>query len=600
MFIGSTAISAATITSSQTGNWSSTDTWVGGAVPTAEDTVIIAAGHVVSITSTSVAETLTINSTATIQVNSSLTVDNAADNSGTMNINTGGSFILSAGNFTNSGTLLFAKGRSMTMADTTTLTNSGSISLTSDSNEFSTLKLNGTYTKSGSGTVSYGRSVSGVNTNWDLIGPPTSNTSASGFITVNGDLADNAGDYGIGPYNNDLNTWTTWSSADATSYGDLISGTGYQMASSGGDGSAMEFTGDIQAGSVTVSVINNDAANSNAGTRFNLVANPYPSFINANSNGGTNNFIGVNGSAGNSVLMSGAFNCLYAWGGSSYTTINQASSATYIAPGQGFMIAAESTSSANLSFTANMQTTSGVDDFISGDAADPDRAELFININQNELDRHTEIYFLENTTDGLDVGYDAGTISLANNMIYSRLVTNDEGINMSIQSLNFSEISDKVISLGINAEAGDEAIISITNNTTNPSTYVYLEDALEGTFTDLKETNFVITPDSDLEGVGRFFIHTSSTTMSNEDTSTNLLNVFKLDRNNFITIEGLATQSNNTDLKLYNILGSEVLSTRLGTNMNTQSISTNGLAAGIYVVKVQSGNNLITKKLIIK
>jgi len=88
--------------------------------------------------------------------------------------------------------------------------------------------------------------------------------------------------------------------------------------------------------------------------------------------------------------------------------------------------------------------------------------------------------------------------------------------------------------------------------------------------------------------------------MSNEEASTNLLNVFKLDRNNFITVEGLATESNQTNLKLYNLLGKEVLSTTLANNTNTQTISTEGLSAGIYVIKLESGNNLLTKKLIIK
>jgi hypothetical protein len=88
--------------------------------------------------------------------------------------------------------------------------------------------------------------------------------------------------------------------------------------------------------------------------------------------------------------------------------------------------------------------------------------------------------------------------------------------------------------------------------------------------------------------------------MSNEDSSTNLLNVFKLPNNNFITVEGLATQSNQTNLKLYNILGKEVLSNTLTNNTNTQTISTEGLSAGIYVIKLESGNNIITKKLIIK
>ena len=88
--------------------------------------------------------------------------------------------------------------------------------------------------------------------------------------------------------------------------------------------------------------------------------------------------------------------------------------------------------------------------------------------------------------------------------------------------------------------------------------------------------------------------------MSNEDATTNLLNVFKLDRNNFITVEGLSTESNQTNLKLYNILGKEILSTTLLNNTNTQTISTEGLSTGIYVVKLESGNNLLTKKLIIK
>jgi hypothetical protein len=231
---------------------------------------------------------------------------------------------------------------------------------------------------------------------------------------------------------------------------------------------------------------------------------------------------------------------------------------------------------------------------------DPDSAELFLTIYKNNLTYSTEIYFNDNGTDFVDKGYDSRTFPSSSNSIYTRLISNDQGVNMAIQTLNFAEINNKVIPLGINVEAGEEAIISISHNTTNPSTYVYLEDALEGTFTNLKETDFVITPDSNLEGVGRFFIHTTASTMSNEDSSTNLLNVFKLPNNNFITVEGLATQSNQTNLKLYNILGKEVLSNTLTNNTNTQTVSTQGLSAGIYVIKLESGNNIITKKLIIK
>jgi hypothetical protein len=77
------------------------------------------------------------------------------------------------------------------------------------------------------------------------------------------------------------------------------------------------------------------------------------------------------------------------------------------------------------------------------------------------------------------------------------------------------------------------------------------------------------------------------------------LQVILQDINNFITIEGTANQSNQINLRLYNILGKEVVSKTLENNINTQTISTQGLATGIYVIKLKSGNTVLTKKLII-
>ena len=47
-------------------------------------------------------------------------------------------------------------------------------------------------------------------------------------------------------------------------------------------------------------------------------------------------------------------------------------------------------------------------------------------------------------------------------------------------------------------------------------------------------------------------------------------------------------------------IGTKVMDATLDNTSNTQMISTNGLSTGIYVIKLESGQNQLTKKLIIK
>jgi len=64
---------AATITSTGTGDWSSTTSWVGGAVPTINDDVIIATGSVITISSNVSAKSITINGTLVISGDQTVT-----------------------------------------------------------------------------------------------------------------------------------------------------------------------------------------------------------------------------------------------------------------------------------------------------------------------------------------------------------------------------------------------------------------------------------------------------------------------------------------------------------------------------------------------
>ena len=210
----------------------------------------------------------------------------------------------------------------------------------------------------------------------------------------------------------------------------------------------------------------------------------------------------------------------------------------------------------------------------------------------------TRLIFEENLSLGLDTGYDAGSFSQEAS-IMTRLVEEDEGYGMAVNAMGLDAMENAVIPLVINQSAGQEFRINL-HTATIPDPNVYLEDVEEGTFTNLYESDFVYTPTSDLEGVGRFFIHMSADTMSSGEVSTSMLNAYKEIDASYITIEGLATQTNETNVSLYNILGRKVLSTTLNNNMGTQTISTVGLSAGIYVIELESGTDRLTKKLLIQ
>jgi hypothetical protein len=273
-----------------------------------------------------------------------------------------------------------------------------------------------------------------------------------------------------------------------------------------------------------------------------------------------------------------------------------------MAPGQGFMVASNNSSGGYLSITEAMQTTDGGNNSILpvGDLTD-DSFELILKLfhGDTEID-YTRFYFSDGLTLGLDARYDAGHFNQEASLM-SRLVEEDQGIGFIINAMGLESINNVVIPLVINQDVGQNFRINLDTFEMYADTNVYLEDNLQGTMTLLNDEDFELTPQNNLSEMGRFFIHFTADTFSiNEEVSTNVLSVFKADQNNFITIEGLALQSGETSVKLYNVIGMEVLSRNLNNNSNTQTISTNGLASGVYIIQLKSGINQLTKKLIIK
>jgi len=496
----------------------------------------------------------------------------------------------------NGGSLTIEKSGSMNVSGN--FSNSGTVTMHSDGDEFSAMKISG----STSGTITYNRFVNVAEENeWDLIGSPVGGLSISNFVADNnGILAINGSQYAVGYYDNEIDDWTNYTTTTVASANDFDIGKGYQMGTVSGGTQILAFTGTISANDETQSVINNNAANGGNGRRWNLVANPYPTYLNANDDAdNTNNFLTTNVSKIDSEFLA-----IYGWDadGTGYTARGHdfnSNAAVYLAPGQAFFIASDDVVGENITFSEAMQTVSPAssDDFIQGDAITA--KEIYLRIYHSDVFvEDTHIKFQDNMTLGLDPGYDLGSYD-QNVVISSRLIEDDQGTNFAHQQLPISSMENAVIPIVINKPAGQEFRINL-HSATIPNSNIFLEDVQLGTFTNLFEEDVVISADSNLAGVGRFYIHMSSETMGNEVELRNLLNAYKKINDSYITVEGLLTQVGEVNVSLFNILGNKVLSTSFNNSLNQRVISTQGISQGIYVIELESSGSRVTKKILIK
>ena len=413
-----------------------------------------------------------------------------------------------------------------------------------------------------SGSITYTRNL--ATTNWYLVSSPVSGQDIDTFVSAEG-LASGSGNnnMGLAAYDNSSSAWSYYQSG-ASGSGDFALGSGRSIKlSTAGD---ISFTGTMPVDDVSIAITNG----------YNLVGNPYPSYIAANTAAdSSNNILSVN----TSILSE---ETLWFWNQATntYDAINQAPSSMYIAPVQGFFV--ETSGSNTLSITEAMQSHQSSDSF---QRLSNERPEISLVLSDGENTRGTDVYYIDGTTTGFDNGYDSTTFGGAANSfsIYTHLVANSNGQDLAIQSLPNSDLDTMIIPVGITAGAGEE--ISISANAINlpEGVNIYLEDKSDDSFTLLDSTSvFTTTPDEDLNGIGRFYIHTTATALSDNQVSLTNVSMYLVDRN--LTITGV--HSGDTNVRVYDLLGKEVHNTSFqGTGFN--KITLPSLTTGVYVVQLK-------------
>jgi len=76
--------------------------------------------------------------------------------------------------------------------------------------------------------------------------------------------------------------------------------------------------------------------------------------------------------------------------------------------------------------------------------------------------------------------------------------------------------------------------------------------------------------------------------------------VYKVNNKQYVTIQGLTPNLDNTTATIYNMMGMVVGSKTLNTSYTSQTINTNTLVSGIYIIKIAAGNQVFSKKIYVK
>ncbi|WP_343330915.1 T9SS type A sorting domain-containing protein [Polaribacter staleyi] len=420
------------------------------------------------------------------------------------------------------------------------------------------------------GPVTFKRNI--PTTNWYLASTPIANETLQNIMANNTFASGTGVNIGIGSYSND--GATPWFYANTASTGNFIPGLGVSIK--------LDTPNDLSStGNLNTSNVMFPVSASGSRNKFNLIGNPYTAYVNSGD------FANVNTDKLTEKTV-------WLWNGTSYTTYN-ATSPIEIAPGQGFFIEA-STDGAILFSTTN-RSHQNTDTFMR--QTPKTSFELFIE--NNDTKKSTKVFYIEGKTTDFDNGYDSKMFNGVSSSfeVFTQLVSNNQGKNLAIQTLPDTNYNSMVVPVGVKATAGKEITFSLNTSNFNDDLKIFLEDRLTNTFTRLNETNstYKVTLSKNLDGIGRFYIHTTNSTLSIDGTATlENTSIYKLD-NTTLRIAGLP--QGNANIKLYSMLGKQVVKTAFTSN-GTKDIALPVLAKGVYLVKLETGKGKLNKKIILE
>lgn len=340
----------------------------------------------------------------------------------------------------------------------------------------------------------------------------------------------------------------------------------------------------------------------NASRGYNMVGNPYPSnvdmdkFFDANKDiiepkvyFWTNNDMSLLTQQGGSY--SGNNYAIYNRVGgiaATFSGVNKAKPKQAVKVGQGFIVRTKASGKDKpLVFNNEMRTSeNGV--FFNYKMAQKDR--FWINLNSpSDINNEILVAYLPDATNDIDRDYDAELLSVGNDAIW----TNVNNLKLGIQArASFNDTSD-VVSLGVKfSESGDFTIsINDKEGQFQSEQVIYLKDKSNATITEISKYPYTFYANKGTE-TNRFeIIYQPEKTLSTENISKETISIYQ--HQDHIIVKSSEVINN---VQLYDTLGRMVFT--INSNQKDIAINAASFNAGMYIIKVNTVNNFVTKKLL--
>ncbi|MGK4567299.1 T9SS type A sorting domain-containing protein [Flavobacterium sp. 3HN19-14] len=202
----------------------------------------------------------------------------------------------------------------------------------------------------------------------------------------------------------------------------------------------------------------------------------------------------------------------------------------------------------------------------------------------------------ENATEGIDYGYDAvNTLNLPNDMYFWTANT-----ELFIQGVGYWS-AEAIYPIGVRSNGTGSIIIKIDAlENMNPSQPIYIYDAQNDSYFDLKNGNFTATV---ADGVfnDRFSLRFAQTTLGVNNPSLNTgIKVAYTNGDSVLNIQNNLSGTTAKTVNLYSITGQQVGVWNIeNQNQSAIAVPVTGFSKGVYIVNVNTTSGIITKKIII-